>query len=77
MWGSIVFYLTFVCGILVTYQEEGVNTDKLVCNHSKGSTAQEPIVGVSKLGLGHQGHYGQYGIVRHSGTRKFQNPQFS
>ena len=25
----------------------------------------------------HQGHYGQYGIVRHSGTRKFQNPQFS
>ena len=23
------------------------------------------------------GHYGQYGIVRHSGTRKFQNPQFS
>ena len=52
MWGSIVFYLTFVCGILVTYQEEGVNTDKLVCNHSKGSAAQEPIVGVSKLGLG-------------------------
>ena len=24
-----------------------------------------------------KGHYGQYGIVRHSGTRKFQNPQFS
>ena len=24
-----------------------------------------------------RGHYGQYGIVRHSGTRKFQNPQFS
>ena len=22
-------------------------------------------------------HYGQYGTVRHSGTRKFQNPQFS
>ena len=26
---------------------------------------------------GNMGHYGQYGIVRHSGTRKFQNPQFS
>ena len=24
-----------------------------------------------------KGHYGQYGIVRHSGTRKFQNPEFS
>ena len=27
--------------------------------------------------LSQLGHYGQYGIVRHSWTRKFQNPEFS
>ena len=47
------FLFNFFCFWESTYQEKGVNTDKLVCNHSKGSTAQEPIVGVSKLGLRH------------------------
>ena len=47
--------------LILAFSWEDFQSDRLFCQVFK---------------ICHKGHYGQFGNVRHSGTRKFQNPEF-